>query len=219
MSSRKTIGKDDEIKIFYDYGLYIPSRKLIVESVQVDLERGESGVDAQMWSRLEKGLGILERWPLSAEQDNTITIVMNNPGGDAYHMFGMYDRIRASPCPITIEASGYVMSAASIILQAADMRRMHEHATMMIHHGSESFKGHAKDFQSAAKENERLQESMYGIYLERIRQKKPKFSKKNLKEMMKFDRYIPALEAVELGLADEIIPHTALGTGNANTPS
>jgi ATP-dependent protease ClpP protease subunit len=174
------------------------------------LEHGESGVDAHMWSRLEKGLGILEKWPLLAEQENTITIVMNNPGGDMYHMFGMYDRIRSSACHITIEASGYVMSAASVILQAADKRRMHEHATMMIHHGSDGFRGHAKDFQSAAKENARLQEMLYGIYLERLRQKDSKFSKNRLKEMMKFDRYIPAHEAVELGLADEIIPHTEL---------
>ena len=210
MASHKSIGKDEEIKIFYEHGLHIPSRTIIVDSVHVDSEHGESGVDAHMWSRLEKGLTILEKWPLSAEQEDTITIKMNNPGGDIYHMFGMYDRIRSSPRQIIMEASGYVMSAASVILQAADIRRMHEHATMMIHHGFDSFAGHAKDFQSRAKENERLQKMGSSIYLERIRQKDPKFSQKRLQEMMKFDRYIPAEEAVALGLADEIIPHTEL---------
>lgn len=212
MAPRKTIGKDDEITIFYEYGLHIPTRKIVVESVEVDMERGESGVDSRMWSRLEKGLSILEKWPPLSEQDNTITIVMNNPGGDLYHMFAMYDRIRASPCTIAIEASGYVMSAASIILQAADLRRMHEHATMMIHHGSDGFTGHSKDFQSAAKENARLEKILYDIYLERIRQKNPKFSLKQLKETMKFDRYLSAGEAVRLGLVDEIIPHTPMGS-------
>jgi ATP-dependent protease ClpP protease subunit len=210
MASRKTIGKDDEIKIFYDHGLYIPSRTIIVESVQTDFEHGESGVDAHMWSRLEKGLGILETWPLLAEQNNTITVVMNNPGGDAYHMLGMYDRISCSPCPIVVEASGYVMSAASIIIQAADVRRMHTHATMMIHHGTDGFTGHSKDFQSRAKESKRLEEIMYNIYLKRIRQKNSKFSLRRLKEMMVYDRYIPSREAVELGLADEVIPYTEL---------
>jgi len=212
MAARKQLGKDDEIKVFYEHGLHVPSRTIIVESVQIDFEHGESGVDAHMWSRLEKGLSVLEKWPLVGEQANTITVVMNNPGGDAYHMLGMYDRISCSPCPITIEASGHVMSAASIILQAADLRRMHRHATMMIHHGREGFIGHTKDFQRWAKESERIENIMYGIYLERIRQKQPKFSLRRLKDMMTFDRFISATEAVGLGLADEVISYTERAT-------
>lgn len=211
MAPRKALGKDDEIKVFYDYGLHIQTRTLIVDSVQVDFEHGESGVDAHMWSRLEKGLTVLEKWPVTAEQDTAITIVMNNPGGDMYHAFAMYDRIRSSPNRICIEASGYVMSAGSVIFQAADVRRIHRHATMMIHMPrTEGFAGHTKDFQVTAKEHERVQNDMCSIYMERIRQKNPKFSKQRLKEMMKFDRYIPAEEAVALGLAEEIIPHTEL---------
>ncbi|MBI4068542.1 ATP-dependent Clp protease proteolytic subunit [Candidatus Kaiserbacteria bacterium] len=207
---RRPIGKDDEIKIFYDHGLYIPNRTIIVESVQSDMENGESGVDAHMWSRLEKGLCILEKTPPVAEQGNTITVIMNNPGGDEYHMLAMYDRIRASPCHIIIEATGHVMSAGSIILQAADERRMHRHATMMIHHGTYSFSGHTKDFQRRGKETKRLEEVMYDIYLERIRKKHPKFSRRRLEDMMTFDRFLGSQETIELGLADEIIPHTEL---------
>ena len=209
MAPRKTLGKDDEVKLFYEYGLHIPTRKIIVESVQVDPELGESGVDAHMWSRLEKSLTILENWPLVVDQENTVTIVMNNPGGDEYHMLAMYDRIRASTCHVVIEASGHVMSAGSIILQAADMRRMHRYATMMIHHGTMSYAGHTKNFQSWSQETKRIEELMYEIYLEKIRKKQPKFSKGRLKSMMNFDCWIPAEKAVELGLADEIIPHTA----------
>lgn len=206
MAPRKTLGKDDEIKIFHEHGLHIPTRRILVESVQTDLSEGESGVDAHMWSRLEKNLTILEHWPLAVEQESTITIVMNNPGGDTYHMLAMYDRIRACPCHVVIEAGGYVMSAASIIMQAGDMRRMHKHATMMIHHGSEEFSGHTKNFQSWAKESERIEKKMYVIYLERIRQKQPKFSERRLKDMMNFDLFLTAEKTVELGLADEIIP-------------
>lgn len=207
MAPRKPLGKGDEIEIFYEYGLHIPLRRIIVESVQVDPKHGESGVDAHMWSRLEKGLSLLEGWPLSAEQENTITIVMNNPGGDEYHMLAMYDRIRSSPCRIVAEASGYVMSAASIILQAADVRRVHKLATMMIHHGSMEFEGHTKNFQSWAEESKRIESIMYDIYLERIRQKQAKFSLRRLKDMMNFDCWIPAPKIVELGLADEVIPY------------
>ncbi len=206
MSPRKTVGKDDEISIFYEHGLHISSRTIIIGSVHVDPEHGESGVDAHMWSRLEKSLIILEQ----GEERKPISIVMNNPGGDAYHMLAMYDRIRSSQCQIVIDATGHVMSAGSIILQAADVRRMHKHATMMIHHGTEAFAGHAKNLERWAEESKRVREIMHQIYLKRLRQKDKKFGSKRLKDMMAFDRYISAEEAVALGLADEIIPHTDL---------
>jgi ATP-dependent protease ClpP protease subunit len=206
MTSRKRLEKNDEIVIFYEHGLYIPRRQIIVDSTQVDLEHGESGVDAHMWSRLEKGLSILEKWPLTNDdQDNTITIVMNNPGGDMYHMLGMYDRICSSTCPIVIEASGQVMSAASIIMQAADIRRMHKHATMMIHRGKSESRGNADSMRNTAEELQRLENVMYSIYLEKIKIKNPKFNRRDLKNIMKDDKFISAQEAVELGLADEVI--------------
>ena len=208
MAPRKTLGKDDEIKLFYDYGLHIPTRRITVESVHVDPDHGESGVDAHMWSRLEKSLTILEGFAPTGEQDDSITIVMNNPGGDVYHMLAMYDRIRSSPRRIVIEASGYVMSAASISLQAADLRRVHKHATNMNHYGENGFVGHAKDFQSRAEESRRIESIMCEIYLERIRQKQPKFSLASLKRMMNFDCWMSSAKALELGLADEIIPYT-----------
>jgi len=207
MAPRKNLGKDEEIKIFYDYGLHIPTRKIIVESVHVDVEGDESGVDASMWSRLEKGFVILENWPLSGEQDNTITIVMNNPGGHAYHMFGMYDRIRSSHCPVVMEASGMVMSAASVIFQAADKRKIHWNATMMIHFGESGVRAHAKVSRKWADESERIDGKMSNVFLARIHQKHPRFTLKDLEDKMNFDWFLSANEAVEWGLADEIIPY------------
>lgn len=122
-------------------------------------------------------------------------------------MFGMYDRIRCSPCPIVIEASGMVMSAASIIFQAADVRRIHWRATMMIHYGRAGYVGDPRELDSYAKESRRVTRVMHDIYLERIRQRHPKFTLKQLEKMMSVDRWIPAHEVVELGLADEIIPY------------
>ena len=46
---------------------------------------------------------------------------------------------------------------------------------------------------------------MHHVYLEKIHTKKPKFSKKALEEMLKFDTIISAKDAVDLGLADEVI--------------
>jgi ATP-dependent protease ClpP protease subunit len=46
---------------------------------------------------------------------------------------------------------------------------------------------------------------MEGIYLKRIKEKHPKFTRRKLKEMMNFDCILSAKEAVELGLADKIL--------------
>ena len=64
---------------------------------------------------------------------------------------------------------------------------------------------HSKDAQANAKYNDVITERMLDIYLERIREKKPRYKKETLEDLMKFDCFLPPKEAVELGLADEVI--------------
>ena len=49
---------------------------------------------------------------------------------------------------------------------------------------------------------------MEEIYLERIREKKARFSASKLREMMMFDLYLQPKDAIDLGLADGIIEQT-----------
>ena len=145
--------------------------------------------------------------------DSTITIEMNNPGGDAYHMYGMYNRIQNSPCRIVAHAYGYLMSAMSVVYQAADVRKIAVDTTMMIHFGSDGYFGHSKDFQIWAEESKRINERMLEIYLYQMNKKEendglPKkkwTTKKRLTELINFDKFIGAEQAVKMGLADEII--------------
>ena len=212
MAQPKKLARDDELKIFFEYGINPATRRIIMGSVTSDTwsEGGESGVDADMWKRLAAGLTVLERWPVIEGADPGITIEMSNPGGDAYHMFGIYDRIRRSPLNIAIEVYGYAMSAGSVILQAADKRMITPHATMLLHYGSDGFYGHSHDFQSHAKEAKRINTAMEDIYLGRMNAKaladgKKPWTRHRLQEKMRFDWYITAEEAVACGLADEIL--------------
>ena len=206
---RKSMSKDDELKLFLEYGVNPAIRRIILSSVTSDSEYGESGVDSDMWKRLAVGLTVLERWPVIEGQKEDIDIEMNNPGGDAYHMFGIYDRIRKSKYHITIEAYGYVMSAGSIIFQAADKRVIAPNSTMLLHYGQDGFYGHSKDLQSHAKEAERINRAMENIYLGRINSRrkalglKP-WTRRDLERKMSFDWYITPEEAVDIGLADEV---------------
>ena len=208
-SLNKPLTKDDELKLFFEYGVNPATRRIILASATVDIDSGESGVDADMWKRLATGLSVLERWPVLEGQDPGITIEITNPGGDAYHMFGIYDRIRRSGHHITIEAYGYLMSAATVIYQAGDKRVIAPNTTMLLHYGNDGFYGHSKDFQKHAQESDRINTSMEDIYLYKINEKakalgKKPWSRSRLKEKMKFDWFITPEEAVEIGLADEV---------------
>jgi ATP-dependent Clp protease protease subunit len=203
--------REEAVKIFHEYGVYPAHRLIKLNSVIPETwEGGESGVDSALFDRLDKNLDILETWPLSTGEDDTITIRMSNPGGDAYHMFGCYDRIKHSPCYIIIEVYGHAMSAGGIILQAADKRRIAPNAKFMMHYGSDGFHGHSLDVEGRAKETKDVNKRMEDILLDVMNEKlvkdgKREWSRNQLRRFMTFDRYLDAQKTLEYGLADEII--------------
>ena len=54
-------------------------------------------------------------------------------------------------------------------------------------------------------EYKKLDEMVEDIYLHRIKEKHPTFTRKKLKRLMDKDCYLSAYEAVELGLADKVM--------------
>lgn len=191
MTTRK-----DDIEIFFDYDLHIPTRTIYMGSNTSDIELIESGTDYLMAEKIIKSLYLLE----NKSRDNEISIIMNNPGGDWYHGMAIYDCIRRSPCHITVVVYGHAMSMGSIILQAADKRMMSENSTMLIHQGSAEVSSHAREVISWGDETKRTLDSMINIYCERSGLTRPKVEK-----LCDKSTFITAQQAVELNLADEII--------------
>ncbi len=137
---------------------------------------------------------------LEYQSDEPIEIIMNNPGGDYYHGMAIYDRIKNSPCHITILAYGHAMSMGSIILQAADLRLMAPHAIFMIHDGSAGdFEGTPGELEAFAENSRKIEAATVDIYNKRCL-----LDKKDLKEMYKSSQYFTAKETVEYGFADKI---------------
>jgi ATP-dependent Clp protease protease subunit len=191
----------DDIDRFHDYGVYSPSRTIYVGSEDIDLEGQESGTDAKMAEKVIKNLHILD-----ATSNLPIVIIMSNPGGDWYHGMAIYDAIKACRSHVTVKVFGYAMSMGSIILQAADKRVMAPNARIMIHHGYMGMPSdHTKIFEKWATESKKISNEMVQIYLSKIKEKHPDFKKKKLDQMLNFDTILTAKEAVELGLADEMI--------------
>jgi len=193
----------ESIDRFYDYDIYTETRTIYIGSVESDMDKGESGTDAAMAERAIKGLHLLDT--SAPVGDKAITVIMNNPGGDYYHGMAIYDAIKSCKNHVTVVIYGHVMSMGSIILQAADKRVMTQNSTLMIHYGYINADGASKNFERIAAENKRLDKVTEKILLDRIKQKNPKFLPNKIKEMLEFDTFLTAEQALELGLIDEIL--------------
>jgi ATP-dependent Clp protease protease subunit len=158
-------------------------------------------VDEAMFMRIMLSLDLLE-----GQNRKPITIKLYSSGGEVYAGFGIYDRIKLSPCKITIEGWGQLMSMATVILQAADLRLLSPNARMMIHYGSTEVTGNTKDVIKFTEFVKTVDEPVIeGIYLERIRKKNKGFTQKQLEKLLSTDTYLLPDRVIGLGLADGLV--------------
>lgn len=219
----------ESIDRWFSYNLDTENRTLYMGSVDTFSSGNENGVDYVMTEYMIKGLHVLD-----SKNNNPITIIMNNPGGDWYHGMAIYDSIKNASSHCTIKVYGYAMSMGSVILQAADKRILMPNSRFMIHYGSTSFNDASLPLiEKWVSEERRINYDMEEIYLQSMLEKETKeghgylsktlsnilespktFSKKAetkkeelrsvLKEMLNFDTILTAEETVDLGFADEI---------------
>lgn len=186
----------DSLDRYIDHDLLLEQRLIWIGSnVRDDGE--ESGTDAAMSERLIKSLNILQ---LGAKAEEPITIQMANLGGVWHHGMAMYDAIRACRAHIKIECFGFCMSAAAILLQAADERILHANCRFMIHDGEDGYVGKPRDFEAWARESNKLRRDMYRIFAERSGQSVGYWSKR-----CAVDYIMSSEEAVREGLADSVV--------------
>ena len=192
MTSRKKPDADN-IFFFLEKGLYIPAR-----TVYLTGEISRESVDLTI-----RGLLLLSH--LSSE--DSIRLVLNSDGGEVNQGLALMDVIDSLACEVTIDVVGEACSMAAIILQAGDHRRLATNARVMIHVGSEGYEEvHASILRKWVKYTAKEDAICTDKLLERIRERHPGFTRNRLARMLDFDTILTAHEAIELGLADEIIP-------------
>jgi ATP-dependent Clp protease, protease subunit len=148
---------------------------------------------------------------LDAEDpDKDISLYINSPGGSSYAGMAIYDAMQFVSADVQTFAIGMAMSAGAMILcgGAAGKRYVLPNAKVMIHQGSGGFRGSPADIQIAAKEILEMTERMAQIIsrhsgrpIEQVRQDIDR------------DRFMTPEEAVEYGLADEIMSPRGLPVG------
>lgn len=133
-----------------------------------------------------------------------ITFYINTPGGSITAGMAVYDTMQMVTSPITVVVTGMAASMGSILLSGAKKGRrlLYPHSRVLIHQPliSGRFIGPATDINIQAQEMEKLREELNQILasasgqpLERITQDTDR------------DFYLNAKEAIEYGLADEIV--------------
>jgi len=176
-----SISKENIDKWFHN-NVDLTTRTIYMGSIENN-EGTESGVDAFMAESVIKAMHVLE-----IKNNDPITILMNNPGGDFFHGLAIYDVIKNAKSHCTIKVYGYAMSMGSLILQAADHRIMMPNSRFMIHYGYDSKDDNTKNVIRWVDESKRLCRLMEDIYLDNIIEKgnkeQPGYLEKTLSRIM-----------------------------------
>ena len=135
-----------------------------------------------------------------------IQFIISTHGGLVSEMFSVYDIMRSckSDCVITTLGLGKVMSAGVLLLAAGTKgsRQIGENCQVMIHGLKSEQGGYLPTMENDLENLNRLQER----YI-KVLSKETNMSKRYIKKLFnrKLDVFLTAEEAVELGIADEII--------------
>ena len=140
------------------------------------------------------------------EVGDPIKFLISSEGGAAYEMFSVYDSMRALKKKATIETIGVgkVMSAGTLILAAGTKgkRQIGRHCRVMIHAVAAGSVGELHNMENEMKSIKHIQET-YIAALARETHMTTRTIQKLLDRRVNV--YLTAEEAVEYGIADEII--------------
>jgi ATP-dependent Clp protease protease subunit len=136
---------------------------------------------------------------------DSITILLNSPGGDVVETLGLIDYIRTlkdtDGIKTNIVCRGSAMSAAALLLAAGTgLRAASKHSKIMVHQLSSFTAGKLSDIKSNAKFAEQLEDDCNSI-MEECTKKDKKWWEENQQN----DYFLSATDALELGIIDKII--------------
>lgn len=170
----------------FEFCVNIASRTIILSG---DIRDGA-------FKQISLALSELER--LSTKKE--ITIEINSEGGIAYEALAIVGRMKNSPCKIRTQGFGQIMSAATIIMAAGDVREMNKYAWVMHHSGRVAIRGSVP-----SANNQLIQFNREEAQWSEILQDLTGTPKEKWNELSGTDTYLTAEQCIELGLIDKII--------------
>ena len=134
-------------------------------------------------------------------KDN-ITVHINSIGGDLYAGIAVYNRLKSLAANIVTINDGLAASAGSIIFQAGNTRRVHAGSNIMIHQAAGFLYGYyqSSDLKGVIKQLDAGNKAAVNIYAEASGR-----DAASLRAALDKESWYTGAEAVEAGLADEVI--------------
>lgn len=154
-------------------------------------EIGDWGVSAAQVAADIEALGAIEK----------LTVRVSSYGGDAMQGVAIHNLLRSLPYEVEVVIDGIAASAASVIAVAGQRVLMPSTALMMIHDPWSLAAGNAEDMRRQAAALEKVKQALAAAYLA----KAPDIDPERLDALLSEETWLTAEEAVELGLADEIV--------------
>ncbi|MCT3489840.1 Clp protease ClpP [Lactobacillus delbrueckii subsp. lactis] len=131
-----------------------------------------------------------------------IDLHINSSGGDVFEGLAIYNLLKASPNHITVYIDGLAASVASVVAMAGDRIYIPANAMLMLQAPWTSAQGNAKELRKLAADLDRLAESMKNIYMDRTG---GRVSRQDITKLMDQETWLTGSEALEYGLADEVL--------------
>lgn len=139
------------------------------------------------------------------DDDDTIDMRINSPGGCTQEGWAIIDKLRATGKKITATIEGDAASMAAIVLLAASERKAYKHARLLIHDAyfpEYTLEGayHKEDLEKLASQLEEDNQRALDFMVERTGA-----DRDTLAALMKEDKFIDMEAAKELGFIHEIL--------------
>lgn len=142
----------------------------------------------------------------------TINLHINSPGGSVFEGIAIYNMLKQNKAKINVYVDGLAASIASVIAMSGDAIFMPSNAMMMIHNPWTMAAGNANELRKQADDLDQITKSSVQTYLQKAGDK---LDEETLKQLMDDETWLTAQEAVDYGLADEVMePNQAAASIN-----
>lgn len=148
----------------------------------------------RFWNNYDDEMGI------EPEKREPIKIYVDSPGGSLLATFTMIDAIELSKTPVWTINIGTAYSGGFLLFIAGHKRLTYKRSSFLFHEGSTGQISDAGKFRNYAEFYERLLKRLKDVVLEYT-----KISEDLYTEKQRDDWWLTAEEAIELGIADEIV--------------
>lgn len=163
-------------------------------------------VDEEKAGDLCMGLLMMTDFSRKEPPYDPIKFYISTYGGSADEMFSIYDMmsITKSKCEIETIGLGKVMSAGTLLLASGTKgkRKIGRHCRVMIHAVAAGSQGELHNMENELKSIKHIQE----LYINAL-SKETHMTKRTIQKLLdrKVNVYLTAEEAIEYGIADEVI--------------